>query len=193
VFFRQARHGRGGREFRIVKFRTMVADAEAQRLAMAHLNQMEGGGPLFKMADDPRITRVGAFLRKWSIDELPQLWNVLRGEMSLVGPRPEQPGFVERLEETIPFYSRRHLIKPGVTGWAQVRCGYAGSEFGSAWKLCHDLYYLKHRSFWLDCAIIVDTVRKSVSDPGYDIEPVGVSFILRPALENDDTAAVAAL
>ena len=80
VFFKQARHGRGGREFRIVKFRTMVQDAEAKRFDMAHLNEMEGGGPLFKIHEDPRITRVGAFLRKWSVDELPQLWNVLRGE-----------------------------------------------------------------------------------------------------------------
>jgi lipopolysaccharide/colanic/teichoic acid biosynthesis glycosyltransferase len=114
--------------------------------------------------------------------------------MSLVGPRPEQPGFVDRLERTIPYYSRRHLIKPGVTGWAQVRCGYAGSDFGSAWKLCHDLYYLKHRSIWLDLAIIAETARTLVADRQYDVEPVGVSFILRPALaEGAAHASVAAL
>jgi exopolysaccharide biosynthesis polyprenyl glycosylphosphotransferase len=179
AFFRQVRIGEGGKPFTLIKLRTMrVSDSDV---------------PQWATADDERMTKLGRFLRRSHLDELPQLWNVLSGDMSLVGPRPEQPGFVERLEETIPFYSRRHLIKPGVTGWAQVRCGYAGSEFGSAWKLCHDLYYLKHRSFWLDCAILVDTLRKSFSDPGYDIEPVGVSFILRPALEDDDTAAVAAL
>jgi exopolysaccharide biosynthesis polyprenyl glycosylphosphotransferase len=179
AFFRQVRIGEGGKPFTLVKLRSMrVSDSDV---------------PQWATADDERMTKIGRFVRRTHLDELPQLWNVLRGEMSLVGPRPEQPGFVERLEETIPFYTRRHLIKPGVTGWAQVRCGYAGSEFGSAWKLCHDLYYLKHRSFWLDCAILIDTLRKSVTDPGYDIEPVGVSFILRPALENDETAAVAAL
>jgi exopolysaccharide biosynthesis polyprenyl glycosylphosphotransferase len=105
VFFKQARHGRGGKTFRIVKFRTMVADAEAKRFELAHLNTMEGGGPLFKIADDPRITRVGAFLRKWSIDELPQLWNVVRGEMSLVGPRP----FVIHESEQITGWASRRL------------------------------------------------------------------------------------
>jgi exopolysaccharide biosynthesis polyprenyl glycosylphosphotransferase len=179
AFFRQERIGESGRPFTLVKLRTMVV----------------GAGELaqWASADDPRTTRVGRILRKSHLDELPQLWNVLRGDMSLVGPRPEQPAFVERLEQAIPFYSRRHLVKPGVTGWAQVRCGYAGSDFGSAWKLCHDLYYLKHRSFWLDCAILIDTLRTLVADPQYDVEPVGVSFILRPALNDDDTAAVAAL
>lgn len=179
AFFRQARSGEGGKPFTLVKLRTMV----------------EGAGDIaqWSPADDPRTTPLGRLLRKTHLDELPQLYNVLRGDMSLVGPRPEQPAFVERLEETIPFYSRRHLIKPGVTGWAQVRCGYAGSDLGSAWKLCHDLYYLKHRSFWLDCAILIDTLRTLVADPQYDVEPVGISFILRPALDDDAAAAVAAL
>ena len=93
-------------------------------------------------ADHPRRRLPAAH----PLDELPQLVNVLRGEMSLVGPRPEQPEFVDRLERALPFYQRRHLIRPGITGWAQIRCGYAGSDIGSAWKLCHDLYYAKHRS-----------------------------------------------
>ena len=96
-----------------------------------------------------RDTRIGRFLRRTHLDELPQVLNVLRGEMSVVGPRPEQPAFVDRLEQVVPFYQRRHLMKPGLTGWAQVRCGYAGSDIGSAWKVCHDLYYLKHRSIAL--------------------------------------------
>jgi lipopolysaccharide/colanic/teichoic acid biosynthesis glycosyltransferase len=124
------------------------------------------------------VTRLGRVLRRTHLDELPQLINVLRGEMTLVGPRPEQPEFVDRLEQTVPYYSRRHLIRPGITGWAQVRCGYAGSDLGSAWKLCHDLYYLKHRSFALDVAIIAETLRTLVADRQYGIEPAGVSFIV---------------
>ena len=107
--------------------------------------------------DDPRITRVGRVLRSLHLDELPQLYNVLRGEMSIVGPRPEQPEIVSRLEAGITFYSRRHLIKPGLAGWAQLRCGYARSERGSAWKLCHDLYYLKHQSLRFDMVILMRT------------------------------------
>ena len=152
VFFRQARHGRGGREFRIVKFRTMVADAEAQRLAMAHLNQMEGGGPLFKMADDPRITRVGAFLRKWSIDELPQLWNVLRGEMSLVGPRPF---VVHESEQITGWASRRLETTPGITGLWQV-LGRNDIPFEEMVKL--DYVYVTNWSLWWDIKILVQTL-----------------------------------
>jgi lipopolysaccharide/colanic/teichoic acid biosynthesis glycosyltransferase len=118
--------------------------------------------------EDPRITRVGAFLRRTHLDELPQLVNVLRGEMSLVGPRPEQPEFVERLERALPFYQRRHLMRPGITGWAQIRCGYAGSDIGSAWKLCHDLYYAKHRSVGLDLLILGETLSTLV----FEREPV---------------------
>jgi lipopolysaccharide/colanic/teichoic acid biosynthesis glycosyltransferase len=115
-------------------------------------------------AEDPRITPIGRLLRRTHIDELPQLLNIFRGEMSIVGPRPEQPAFVERLERDLPYYNRRHLVKPGLTGWAQVRCGYGGSDPGSAWKLCHDLFYLKHRSFGLDLAILLETVRTVVAD-----------------------------
>ena len=127
--------------------------------------------------DDPRVTRIGRLLRKTHLDELPQLYNILRGEMSLVGPRPEQPEFVEQLEEVLPFYQRRHLLKPGLTGWAQVRCGYAGSDVGSAWKLSHDLYYLKHRSMAFDLAIIGETFRTVFADRRFSIEPKWVPFI----------------
>ncbi len=165
AFFKQVRIGESGRPFTVYKLRTM----------------REGTAPAaqWASASDPRITGLGRVLRKSHLDELPQLLNVLRGDMSLVGPRPEQPEFVERLESTVPFYSRRHLIRPGVTGWAQVRCGYAGSDLGSAWKLCHDLYYLKHRTLGLDFAIIAETVRTLVADRQYGIEPAGVSFIMR--------------
>ena len=97
-------------------------------------------------------------LRRLHVDELPQLFNVLSGEMTLVGPRPEQPQMVSELERTFPHYRRRHLIKPGVTGWAQVRCGYAGSTLGTAWKLCHDLYYLKRRSRLVNLMIVLETL-----------------------------------
>jgi lipopolysaccharide/colanic/teichoic acid biosynthesis glycosyltransferase len=134
-------------------------------------------GAQWAATDDPRITGIGRVLRRSHLDELPQLMNVMRGEMSLVGPRPEQPDFVDRLEEVLPFYQRRHLMKPGVTGWAQVRCGYAGSDIGSAWKLSHDLYYLKHRSIAFDMAILGETVRTLFADRRYAIELKWVSFI----------------
>ena len=108
--------------------------------------------------DDERITPVGRILRRLHVDELPQLWLVLRGQMSLVGPRPEQPSLVSDLESHFSYYDRRHLVKPGITGWAQVRCGYSGSRIGSAWKLCHDLYYLKRRSALFDLLIMLETL-----------------------------------
>ncbi|MEJ7785241.1 MAG: exopolysaccharide biosynthesis polyprenyl glycosylphosphotransferase [Solirubrobacteraceae bacterium] len=163
VFFRQVRIGEGGRPVNVYKLRTMTPTASV--------------GAQWAEADDPRITGIGRFLRRSHLDELPQLMNVLRGEMSLVGPRPEQPDFVDRLEEVLPFYQRRHLMKPGITGWAQVRCGYAGSDIGSAWKLSHDLYYLKHRSIAFDLAILGETVRTLVADRRYAIEPTWVSFV----------------
>jgi lipopolysaccharide/colanic/teichoic acid biosynthesis glycosyltransferase len=144
ALFKQARIGEGGRPLAVYKLRTMVVDA--------------GLDSQWASPGDPRITRIGATLRRLHLDELPQIINVLRGEMSIVGPRPEQPEFVERLEGLLPFYSRRHLIKPGITGWAQVRCGYAGSDVGSAWKLCHDLYYLKYRSTAFDLSILAETL-----------------------------------
>jgi exopolysaccharide biosynthesis polyprenyl glycosylphosphotransferase len=142
--YRQLRIGEGGRPFLLYKLRTMRIEADVSARWAA--------------PDDPRITRVGTFLRRTHLDELPQLVNVLRGEMSLVGPRPEQPELVDRLETMLRFYQRRHLTRPGITGWAQVRCGYAGSDTGSAWKLCHDLYYVKHRSVGLDALILGETL-----------------------------------
>ena len=152
VFFRQRRHGRGGEEFHIVKFRTMVDGAEAQRFALADQNDMEGGGPLFKLHDDPRITRVGAILRKWSIDELPQLWNVLRGEMSLVGPRP----FVVHESEQITGWAGRRLeTTPGITGLWQV-LGRNDIPFEEMVKL--DYIYVTNWSLWWDIKILCQTI-----------------------------------
>ena len=123
----------------------MVVDAERSGVAV------------WASAADPRITPVGRFLRRTRLDELPQLWNVLRGDMSIVGPRPERPEFLELLAQEVPFWERRHLVKPGITGWAQVRCGYTDDALGAADKLAHDLYYLKHRSLFLDLAIALKT------------------------------------
>lgn len=167
VLFTQHRIGEGGQPFRIYKLRTM---------------RTENVEAVWATADDPRITRIGRVLRRTHVDELPQLLNVLRGEMRIVGPRPEQPAFVEQLEHAIPFYQRRHLVKPGLTGWAQVRCGYAGSDVGSAWKVCHDLWYLKQRSLRLDFVIVLETLRTLVADPQYTAEPSSVSFILAPSV-----------
>ena len=165
VLFRQERIGEGGRPFTIYKLRTM---------------RFQNVDSSWAAEGDPRVTSIGRYLRRTHLDELPQLINVLRGEMSLVGPRPEQPQIVDELERTVAFYQRRHLVKPGITGWAQVRCGYAGSETGSAWKLCHDLYYLKHRSFWTNLLILAETVRVIVADPQYSAQPASVDFILIP-------------
>ena len=144
VIYRQRRLGEHGREYEILKLRTMRVDAEAE-------------GPRWSMADDDRVTRVGRILRRSHIDELPQLWNVLRGDMTLVGPRPERPEMVAELELRFPHYTRRHLVKPGIAGWAALRCGYAGSDLGTAWKLCHDLFYIKHRSLLGDVLILAET------------------------------------
>ncbi|HVF76694.1 MAG TPA: sugar transferase, partial [Solirubrobacteraceae bacterium] len=148
--YRQSRIGRKGRPFVMLKLRTMSGWPSAQ-------------GARWCAVDDPRITRFGRWLRAMHADELPQLYNVLRGDMSLVGPRPEQPAIVSMLESNLDYYSRRHLTRPGITGWAQIRCGYARSEDESAWKLCHDLYYLKHQSLLLDVRILARTVATIVS------------------------------
>lgn len=163
ALFRQTRIGEGGRSLVVYKLRTMQVDA--------------GIDSQWASADDPRITRVGAVLRKLHVDELPQLVNVLRGEMSIVGPRPEQPEFVERLETLLPFYSRRHLIKPGMTGWAQIRCGYAGSDVGSAWKLCHDLYYLKYRSMAFDLSILTETLGSVLGAGDHAVNSSSIRFL----------------
>jgi len=145
LFYWQTRLGENGQEFRIVKFRTMVRDAEAR-------------GALWASGNDARVTAVGRFLRKTHLDELPQAWNVFRGEMSMVGPRPERPEFVARLEREIPHYGLRHLVKPGLTGLATVRNGYASSLKESLWKTEYDLYYIKHGSIWLDVWLLLETV-----------------------------------
>ena len=118
------------------------------------------------MPDDPRITRSGHFLRRTSLDELPQLWNVLRGEMSIVGPRPKRPEFVDLLEQTVPFWTRRLLVKPGITGWAQLRCGYACDADSAAEKLSYDLWYLRNRDVVVDLAICAKTVSTLVFRSG---------------------------
>jgi lipopolysaccharide/colanic/teichoic acid biosynthesis glycosyltransferase len=161
--FRQVRIGEQGRPFALYKLRTMRIEA--------------GAAAQWASADDPRITRLGGFLRASHLDELPQLVNVLRGEMSLVGPRPEQPEFVDRLERTVPFYQRRHLLRPGITGWAQIRCGYAGSDIGSAWKLCHDLFYAKHRSLGLDLLILCETFSTLLFEREPVVEPESFALI----------------
>ena len=141
ILYRQTRVGRHDRPLEILKFRTMRVGA---------------GG--FTQPNDPRVTRVGRLLRETRIDELPQLVNVLRGEMSLVGPRPEQPQYVARLRAAIPFYGLRHLGQPGLTGWAQICYPYADSEQSSREKLRYDLYYLKNASFGFDLLILLQTV-----------------------------------
>ncbi|MDP8911833.1 MAG: sugar transferase [Actinomycetota bacterium] len=153
IIFRQTRLGEGGRHFTIYKFRTMRQDAEAT-------------GAMWAGESDPRITAVGRFLRKTRLDEIPQLWNVLRGEMSIVGPRPERPEFVEILEETVPFWTRRHLVKPGITGWAQVCRGYTADAEATAEKLSYDLWYLRHRSLAVDLAICAKTLSTLVTGCG---------------------------
>jgi exopolysaccharide biosynthesis polyprenyl glycosylphosphotransferase len=144
ILYRQRRLGEFGEEFEILKLRTMRVDAETN-------------GPQWATAGDSRITRVGRLLRRTHLDEVPQVWNVLRGEMTLVGPRPERPEIVAELERKFPHYTRRHLVKPGIAGWAALRCGYAGSDVGTAWKLCHDLFYIKRRSVLADTLILAET------------------------------------
>ena len=167
VFYRQRRIGEGGREFEMVKLRSMRPGAQAD-------------GAQWSSRDDDRVLPVGRVMRKLHIDELPQLWNVLRGEMTLVGPRPEQPGARRgaraRASRTT---SAASLVKPGITGWAQVRCGYAGTKEGSAWKLCHDLYYLKHRSLLADLMIIFETARALGHRAQFDLEAPSEQFLVR--------------
>jgi exopolysaccharide biosynthesis polyprenyl glycosylphosphotransferase len=154
ILYRQERVGRNGRRFTLAKFRSMRADAEA------------GSGPVWAGTDDPRITRVGRWLRKLRIDEIPQLWSVIRNDMSLVGPRPERPYFVADLERLVPGYGQRHVVKPGVTGWAQINHSYGNSLDDAFIKLQYDLYYVKHRSLALDIAILLRTVKVVVLQQG---------------------------
>jgi sugar transferase (PEP-CTERM system associated) len=146
VFYTQERVGLHGQKFSIFKFRSMQVDAEAH-------------GPVWACENDPRVTRVGRIIRRLHIDETPQFFNILRGEMSLIGPRPERPEFVERLEKRIPYYAERHLVKPGLTGWAQVSYPYGASFEDAREKHQYDLYYIKHQSPLLDAIILLDTAR----------------------------------
>jgi sugar transferase (PEP-CTERM system associated) len=154
VFYRQERVGQGGRTFSVLKFRSMCVDAE------------RNGTPQWATAKDARVTRVGSIIRRYRIDEFPQLVNVLKGEMSLVGPRPERSFFVEQLTAQIPFYALRHTVKPGVTGWAQVRYDYGASIEDSLEKLQYDLYYVKNHSLFLDVRVLAETVSVVLSGRG---------------------------
>ncbi len=147
ALYGQVRVGEGGRPFTVWKFRSMRQDAE------------KGGMPIWATVQDTRVTRVGRFIRMTRLDELPQFWNVLRGDMSFVGPRPERPFFVEQLAKEIPFYQQRHAVKPGLTGWAQVKYQYGSSVEDAMEKLRYDLYYIKHLSISLDVSIVFDTVK----------------------------------
>jgi exopolysaccharide biosynthesis polyprenyl glycosylphosphotransferase len=147
VLYRQERVGENGGTFVLSKFRSMRKDAE------------QGGKPIWAKDRDDRVTRVGRFIRKTRLDELPQLWNVIRGDMSFVGPRPERPFFVEQLSREIPFYQQRHAVKPGLTGWAQVKYRYGSSLEDAMEKLRYDLYYIKHLSVIFDLTIVFDTVK----------------------------------
>ena len=162
ILYSQRRVGERGEEFNMIKLRSMSPRAEAD-------------GARWSGADDERVTRVGRLMRSLHIDELPQLWNVLRGDMTLVGPRPERRELINELELQLRFYDRRHIVKPGIAGWAQARCGYGGSEEGTGWKLCHDLYYLKHRSVYFDLMVLIENVRVSLDR--------GVQFELRTPQE----------
>jgi exopolysaccharide biosynthesis polyprenyl glycosylphosphotransferase len=145
IFYSQLRTGQNGKPFKVYKFRSMYEDAEK-------------GGVKWAAVGDSRITRIGYWLRILRIDELPQLWNVLRGEMSLIGPRPERPEFDAKLKEAIPYYDLRYLIKPGISGWAQVLYRYGASVEDSYEKLAYDLYYIKNYSLWLDLVIFFKTI-----------------------------------
>lgn len=146
VIFKQKRVGINGKIFFIYKFRSMIPDAEKVT------------GVVWAQENDQRITRLGHWLRKMRIDELPQLLNVIKGDMRLIGPRPERPEFVELLTKSVPFYQSRHLVKPGITGWAQVKYSYGASVNDSAEKLAYDLFYIKNRSFKLDFEILLRTL-----------------------------------
>ncbi|MCL4294794.1 MAG: sugar transferase [Anaerolineae bacterium] len=155
LFYRQHRVGRGGRPFVLVKFRTMSPDAE------------NGAGAVWAEADDPRVSPLGRWLRRTRLDELPQFINVLRGEMSVVGPRPERPQFVGELVHHLPLYRARHAMRPGITGWAQVRYRYGNSIESARIKLEYDLYYIKHAGFFLDLLIFLQTIPVMLRFKGY--------------------------
>ena len=153
AIFIQKRIGLGGKEFKMIKLRSMRTDSEVN-------------GAQFAGEDDPRITKIGKFIRKVRIDEIPQFINVLKGEMALIGPRPEQKAFVLEFEEKIPLYTLRHIVRPGITGWAQVTHGYADDEESTKEKLAHDFYYVKNLSLWLDIVVVVKTIKTMLSGFG---------------------------
>ena len=154
VIFKQVRCGEGERTFELSKFRSMIHNAEAHC------------GPTWASEDDWRITRVGRLLRKYRLDEIPQMWNVLKGDMSFVGPRPERPEFVEELKEIIPYFSQRHTVKPGITGWAQISYGYGASVEDALAKLKYDLFYIKNMSILMDVMIVCRTVKVVLNESG---------------------------
>jgi sugar transferase (PEP-CTERM system associated) len=146
VFYRQERVGNNGKTFVLLKFRSMRVDAEQ-------------AGPVWASKDDDRTTRVGRIIRKVRIDEIPQFWNILRGEMAFVGPRPERPHFVAQLAQEIPYYEQRHLIPPGLTGWAQIKYPYGASIEDARQKLQYDLFYVKNQSLMLDAIVLFETIK----------------------------------
>ncbi|TSC74931.1 MAG: Sugar transferase [Parcubacteria group bacterium Gr01-1014_44] len=159
VFFRQTRVGQLGRKFNIIKFRTMIANAPD--------GSAEGAsGAVWAQENDPRITKIGRFLRKTRLDEIPQLWNILKDDMAFVGPRAERPEFHDQLKNEIPFYEERYLIKPGLTGWAQVQYRYGSTIKDAAEKLQYDLFYIKHRSLILDFSVILKTINIVLKQSG---------------------------
>jgi lipopolysaccharide/colanic/teichoic acid biosynthesis glycosyltransferase len=157
VFYRQERVGLNGRRFMLLKFRSMVVDVEPD------------GRPVWAAEHDVRITRVGRFIRCTRIDELPQLFNVLCGDMRVVGPRPERPHFVDQLTKVIPFFAERHKVKPGITGWAQINYPYGASIEAAREKFSYDLYCINNRNFALDLVILISTVRVVISKMGREV------------------------
>jgi lipopolysaccharide/colanic/teichoic acid biosynthesis glycosyltransferase len=147
IFYRQQRVGKNGKPFDVLKFRSMKTDAE------------KDGAPVWATAGDERTTRVGRVIRLIRVDEIPQFWNIIKGEMSFVGPRPERPHFVAQLAEEIPYYEHRHLTAPGLTGWAQIKYPYGASVEDARRKLQYDLYYIKNQSLALDLVIVFETVK----------------------------------
>lgn len=147
IFYKQERIGKNGRIFQVLKFRSMKTDAEAD------------GKPIWAASDDERTTRVGRVIRKIRVDEIPQFWNIIKGEMSFIGPRPERPHFVAQLAEEVPFYEHRHLVAPGLTGWAQIKYPYGASVEDARQKLQYDLFYIKNQTLALDIIIVVETIK----------------------------------